>query len=141
MRSLFIIVICALYILVPFDVLPDLFGLFGRIDDLLFALLALYLLKGGQIPRWNRSFEGSTSTSHDNKPTRSVAPSSDPYDLLEVDPSASADEIHRAYRKLIVQYHPDKVAHLGEDLRKVAHQKSIEIQAAYEQLASKNRSS
>lgn len=32
------------------------------------------------------------------------------------------------------EYHPDKVAHLGEDLQKLAHQKALEIQRAYQQL-------
>jgi DnaJ like chaperone protein len=32
------------------------------------------------------------------------------------------------------EYHPDKVAHLGEELQKVAHRKAVEIQQAYEQL-------
>ncbi len=32
------------------------------------------------------------------------------------------------------EYHPDKVAHLGEDLQKLAHRKSLEIQQTYQQL-------
>jgi DnaJ-domain-containing protein 1 len=32
------------------------------------------------------------------------------------------------------EYHPDKVAHLGEALQKVAHEKSQEIQQAYRAL-------
>jgi DnaJ-domain-containing protein 1 len=32
------------------------------------------------------------------------------------------------------EYHPDKVAHLGEELQKVAHRMAVEIQQAYEQL-------
>jgi curved DNA-binding protein CbpA len=35
------------------------------------------------------------------------------------------------------QYHPDRVATLGEELRKVAHDKSVEIQQAYDRLRSK----
>lgn len=140
MQPLLIIIICALYILVPFDILPDFFGLFGRVDDLLVALATLYFLKGGQIPGWNQSFEKTTSTSDERESISSSNPARDPYEILGLDRTASTEQIHQAYRKLIVQYHPDKVAHLGDELRKVAHQKSIEIQAAYEQLRPKGAS-
>lgn len=140
MQPLLIIIVCALYILLPFDILPDFFGLFGRVDDIVFALAALYLLKGGQIPGWNQSFERTTSTSNERESISSSNSASDPYEVLGLDRTASAEDIHQAYRKLIVQYHPDKVAHLGDELRKVAHQKSIEIQAAYEQLRNKGAS-
>ncbi len=32
------------------------------------------------------------------------------------------------------EYHPDKVAHLGEELQELAHKKSLDIQRAYQQL-------
>jgi DnaJ-domain-containing protein 1 len=32
-------------------------------------------------------------------------------------------------------YHPDRVAELGEELQRVAHQKSIDIQRAYKELS------
>jgi len=35
---------------------------------------------------------------------------------------------------VVMKYHPDKVAHLGEELQKLAHEKSQEIQRAYQQL-------
>lgn len=52
--------------------------------------------------------------------------------ILEVSESASIDEIRRAYRVKISQYHPDKVTQLGEELRELANRKSKEINAAYE---------
>ena len=36
------------------------------------------------------------------------------YELLELTPQASADDIKRAFRAQIAKYHPDKVQHLGE---------------------------
>jgi DnaJ-class molecular chaperone len=58
----------------------------------------------------------------------------DPYQILGIDSSASGEEIQAAYRTRMHEYHPDKVAHLGEELQKVAHRKAVEIQQAYEQL-------
>lgn len=45
---------------------------------------------------------------------------------------ATAEEIKKAYRKLSMQYHPDKVRHLGEEFRVVAEEKMKEINAAYD---------
>ena len=58
----------------------------------------------------------------------------DYYKILGVSKDASQKEIKKAYRKLAAQYHPDKVNHLGDELKKVAHEKMIEIQKAYELL-------
>jgi DnaJ like chaperone protein len=52
-------------------------------------------------------------------------------EILNVSPDASMDEIRQAYRVLMSQYHPDKVARLGEDLKKLAERKSREITRAY----------
>jgi preprotein translocase subunit Sec63 len=48
--------------------------------------------------------------------------------------SASFDDVRRAYRELVQSYHPDKVAHLGPDLRQVAETKTKEINSAYHAL-------
>ncbi len=48
--------------------------------------------------------------------------------------SATRDAIRAAYRERMKEYHPDKVAQLGEALQKLAHEKSQEIQRAYQQL-------
>ena len=54
------------------------------------------------------------------------------YQTLGVRESASREEIDRAYRRQINQYHPDKVATLGADIRRVAESRSREINAAYD---------
>jgi DnaJ like chaperone protein len=59
---------------------------------------------------------------------------SDPYALFNLSPGATQEEIEARYKELAKDYHPDRVAHLGEDLRKVAHEKMIAIQRAYELL-------
>jgi len=52
---------------------------------------------------------------------------------LGVRPNASTDEIKTAYRQLMAQYHPDKVAQLGPELQRVANQVSTQINAAYQE--------
>ena len=52
--------------------------------------------------------------------------------VLELPAEASLDEIHEAYRRLISQYHPDKVASLGRELQELAEAKSKDIAIAYQ---------
>lgn len=52
--------------------------------------------------------------------------------VLGVGPDAGMDEIRRAYQRRIGEYHPDKVATLGPELKALAERKSQEINVAYE---------
>lgn len=56
------------------------------------------------------------------------------YKVLGVSPDASDDEIKKAYRKMALQYHPDKVANLGADVKAEAERKFKEIGAAKEMI-------
>ncbi len=54
------------------------------------------------------------------------------YKILEVEATVSDDEIKKAYRKMAVKFHPDKVSHLGEEFQKSAKEKFQKVQDAYE---------
>jgi DnaJ like chaperone protein len=54
------------------------------------------------------------------------------YATLGLEKGASKEEIKKAYRTLSMQYHPDKVRHLGDEFRAVAENKMKEINAAYD---------
>ncbi len=57
-----------------------------------------------------------------------------PYDVLGVSPNASQDQIAAAYRRLVQQYHPDKVAGMAPEFRELAELRMKEINSAYEYL-------
>lgn len=56
------------------------------------------------------------------------------YKILGIDPNATDDEVKKAYREMAKKYHPDKVAYLGEEVRKSAEQKLQEVNEAYEKI-------
>ena len=56
------------------------------------------------------------------------------YKILGIESTATDDEVKKAYRDMAKKYHPDKVAYLGEDVRKSAEQKLQEVNEAYEKI-------
>ncbi|MCK4853081.1 MAG: TerB family tellurite resistance protein [Bacteroidales bacterium] len=54
------------------------------------------------------------------------------YRILEINASAGDDDVKKAYRKMANKYHPDKVAYLGEDIRKAAGEKFRKVKNAYD---------
>jgi len=54
------------------------------------------------------------------------------YEVLEIEKSATDSEVKKAYRKMASKYHPDKVAHLGEDLKNLAEEKFKSVNDAYQ---------
>lgn len=61
----------------------------------------------------------------------------DPCVVLGIPSGASGAEIQRAYRERVKEYHPDRVADLGPELRELAHRKTVEIQQAWQALRHK----
>ena len=56
------------------------------------------------------------------------------YKILEIERSVSDDEIKKAYRRMAVKFHPDKVHHLGPEYQKDAQEKFKKINEAYEKI-------
>lgn len=56
------------------------------------------------------------------------------YKILEIDSKASEEDIKKAYRRMAMKYHPDKVSHLGEDFQNAAKEKFQKVNQAYENI-------
>lgn len=58
----------------------------------------------------------------------------DAYKVLGVKPSATDAQVKKAYRKLVIENHPDRVATLGDDIRRAAEKKLQQINEAKEKV-------
>ncbi len=153
--KIFILVLILLYIINPFDLISDLIPLIGWFDDAaLIGILFYYLKRSGKLfdflswfgvsfktnrfdYQYNENHENATNQGANSESTAEASQQSalkNPYEILKIEPGASPEEIQAAYRKAVQAYHPDKVSHLGEELQKMAQQKFIEIQDAYEKI-------
>ncbi len=56
------------------------------------------------------------------------------FKILEITQDATDDEIKKAYRRMAMKYHPDKVNHLGEEVKNQAEEKFRKVQEAYENI-------
>ena len=124
-----LILVAVLYLIFPRDLIPDFFGGgLGLIDDLGLIALLIYLYR-----RHLSQYVAQADHSSEPQP---AAPEGrfDPYEILGIASSASSETIQAAYRARMKEYHPDKVTHLGPELRELAHRKAQDIQRAYQQL-------
>jgi len=140
------ILLVLVYIFFPYDLLPDFLGGWGRVDDLVvlgFLLRYLYAQqkrsRGTQATgtpgpdakkAYNRGDQGHDSSRFD---------SNDPYTVLGVDRTASAETTRKAYRELVNKFHPDKVDHLGEEFKTLAEKRFKQIQQAYQSILQTRR--
>lgn len=142
-----LLILGLLYVLSPFDILPDWVIGWGWLDDGVVALLVGRFL----LERFNKlgpsnpyTGTGNRRTESDHKRTyrreneggqhQKAHENLNPYQVLGVSPDASPDQIKKAYLRLANQYHPDKVAHLGKEFREMAEIKFKEIQQAYQEV-------
>jgi DnaJ like chaperone protein len=146
-----IIILGLIYLLSPYDLIPEFFlGVRGLLDDLILLYLGWRFwknlgqnLSGSQrvYRQYHQYFEQNEKA--DQKASSGAASDfkkadmhKDPYTVLNVPGDASQEEIKKAYKQLANKYHPDKVAHLGDEFRKLAEERFKEIQEAYQKLSS-----
>jgi curved DNA-binding protein CbpA len=61
------------------------------------------------------------------------------YELLEIPPQASTEDVKRSFRAQIARYHPDKVQHLGKEFQSLAAARAAELTEAYRILSDEGR--
>jgi uncharacterized membrane protein YkvA (DUF1232 family) len=126
-----------IYLVSPIDAIPDtLLGL-GWTDDIVLLLLAYWFVKrvlpGGY--RQTGDYHSGRPGQAESEPGAGAGAEKDPYEILDVSRNSTPEEIKSAYRKKAQRYHPDRVAHLGDEFQQLAKQKFQEIQKAYEILS------
>lgn len=81
---------------------------------------------------FGQSYSGSSSQGSAGGSYRSQNSIKTAYTILELDDSATDDEVKKAYRKMVIKYHPDKLEHLEEAHKKAGKEKFLKVQEAYE---------
>lgn len=66
-----------------------------------------------------------------SSPPAATAACADPYAVLGASETDSDEELKHKYKQLLLQYHPDRVEHLGPELRELAERKTTEINTAF----------
>ena len=61
------------------------------------------------------------------------------YELLEIESTASPEEVKLSFRRQIARYHPDKVHHLGREFQEMAAERAAELTEAYRILSDEGR--
>jgi uncharacterized membrane protein YkvA (DUF1232 family) len=150
MWKIVLLILVIIYILNPYDIVPDLLIGWGWLDDLVILgfLLRYFYTQKKKREAFQKYYRNSQSAYNDNNRTagenqyrshdneQQTFKPWDPYRILGVDNGASQETIKKAFRQLAGRYHPDKVAHLGDEFRVLAEKRFKEIQRAYDELKS-----
>ncbi len=122
----FIIIILIIYIISPLDFFPFVF------DDLIASGFLFYFWNKFKNQKSKRNYyskgrsQANIKTEHDGSMSLDES-----YTLLNVNPDASLSVVQKAYKEKMAKSHPDKVAHLSEELQKKAKELTLEINKAY----------
>lgn len=129
-----------IYVIWPVDLLPDMLGLLGRLDDLLVILFIYWRYRAFIAHLQNKYSKTNLEneyTKQQNANQGNNSKKASPYEILGVSKNASKKEIAKAYKEKIKLYHPDRVNHLGPELQELAKVKSQELEEAYSALKNK----
>lgn len=137
-------ILVVLYVLLPYDLMPDFLAGLGWLDDMaLIGLLVRYYF----IQRQRRRAAGAQSNANRTQQQQEQAgqragtrhATADPYEVLGLQPGAPVEEVKKAYRQLAGKYHPDKVSYLGDEFQKLAEERFKQIQQAYQAIVGSRR--
>ena len=79
--------------------------------------------------------QGGPAFGGPQRPPMQAPPAADsPYDILGIHPPFTPEALRRAYQTKVAQVHPDQVAQLSPELRRLAEERTKEINAAYTEL-------
>jgi DnaJ-domain-containing protein 1 len=73
------------------------------------------------------------------EPDKGIKTLDECFEILEIDPDAIPMDIKAAYRKKILEYHPDRVESLGTKIKHVAEEETRRLNAAYAMLQENER--
>ena len=149
MWQIVLIILVVLYILSPYDLLPDLVIGWGWLDDIVILgfLLRYFYKRKKKRETFQKYYQnnknadnaghrtaGNTQSRTHSHEGDSSSGRWDPYQILEIERGASQETIKQAFRQLAGKYHPDKVEYLGREFKALAEERFKEIQRAYEEL-------
>ncbi|MCR4289042.1 MAG: DnaJ domain-containing protein [Candidatus Scalindua sp.] len=122
----FLIIILIIYIISPLDLFPFVF------DDLIASGFLFYFWRKFKNQKSQKNYysSGQSQANIKTEPDGSVSLDKS-YKLLNIGPDAPLSEVKKAYKEKMAKSHPDKVAHLSEELQKKAKELTLEINKAY----------
>jgi len=127
----FLIIILIIYIISPLDLFPFVF------DDLIASGFLFYFWRKFKNQKNQKSYYSrSKSQTNINAGSDRTMNLDESYKLLNVSSDAPLSEVQKAYKEKMAKSHPDKVAHLSEELQKKAKELALEINKAYNNIKS-----
>src|SRR3989304_5217249 len=121
-----LIIILIIYIASPLDLHPLIF------DDLIVSGFLNYIWnKFKNQKRSNNYYSKSRSQANAKNKSNDQMSLEEAHKLLQVSQDASWEDVQKAYKERMAVSHPDKVAHLNEELQKKAKELTLEINKAF----------
>ncbi|MDR4499134.1 MAG: DnaJ domain-containing protein [Candidatus Scalindua sp.] len=114
------------YIISPFDFVP------GFIDDLIASGTLWYYWRKWNTQKRGKSkrYAGDQFREQQKRQYTESSQLEEAYRVLGVSPDASWKDVRKAYKEKIAKSHPDKVAHLGEELQDKAKEITLQLNKA-----------